>query len=413
MEERRPMRYIQMMPSIAHTYGNAVAFMQKWIIDQFPKRDNGESIFKTINISSKIAHRQIRRTPNEISKNTKPIIMFTPRIDLNEDRFLKGTLITDRLFLNPSNYAPASLQPFFLDKRNEIVINYQLNRAVMYMDVLCIFSSFIQQTNNANYFKNLVPLDDILILDTCLESYLSQEMMEIVAKLSNQEIESNGSVKKFLNYMNQHSVGPVTYKLQGSTNTREFYRYYPVKIMCQVGSFDTPDGEKNGQISDYYTIRFTCRIEFYTTGFYYLFSDKIHQTKKPIMPDDSSIIPIYTDVILREEWDLKTGWSEYNRASCRLDKINDSVDFKEMLSPSIIAAIKYYVAKDYYVKDIVDIRVREQGKFMTEGVGYTIDYDNFTINFNNKDYGFLTYTIMICINPEEINELIKKLYDLK
>ena len=59
MEKRplvsHPVKFVQMMPSSAHTYGNAVAFIQKWLIDQFPKKENGDSIFKSINVSSKLS----------------------------------------------------------------------------------------------------------------------------------------------------------------------------------------------------------------------------------------------------------------------------------------------------------------------------------------------------------------------
>ena len=114
-----PVKFVQMMPSSAHTYGNAVAFIQKWLIDQFPKKEDGSSIFKTINVSSKIAHRQLRRT-TEIGKNNKPALMIRPRVDFSDDRFLQGTPLTDKMLLNSINYE--------LDegKRNAIKLFHQL-----------------------------------------------------------------------------------------------------------------------------------------------------------------------------------------------------------------------------------------------------------------------------------------------
>ena len=47
-----------------------------------------------------------------------------------------------------------------------------------------------------------------------------------------------------------------------------------------------------------YTCNFTMKIEFYGTGFYYLFSDKIHKIPKPSIPNDSTLIPVFTDVIM-------------------------------------------------------------------------------------------------------------------
>jgi len=407
-----PVKFIQMMSSSAHTYGNAVAFIQKWLIDQFPKNDENESIFKSINVSSKIAHRQLRRTSNEINKNNKPALMIRPRIDFNEDRFLQGTSLTDRMLYNSYNFGPDALQPFFFDWRNQIAIKYQMNRTVMYVDVVMMFSTLMQQLNYATYLKNKIPINNPFDLDTCFESYLSVELMTMISELSGIPIMNNGSVKQFLSYMNQNSNTPVTYKLQGSTNSDEFYRYYPVKIITTIPSFDIDDGEKNGQVNDNYQITFTIKMEFYTNGMYFLFSDRAFEIKKPHIPDDSSIIPIFTDVLLREDWDLKTGWAQYNRATCRLSKEFDTIEFEPLLSPAIMAAIRHYVIHNNYVGEIVDIRIREQGRLMSPGTEYAVDFEKNEIHFFNKDYGYLTYTIMICINPELINELIKREFKL-
>lgn len=417
MEKRplksHPVKFVQMMSSSAHTYGNAVAFIQKWLIDQFPKKDNGDSIFKSINVSSKIAHRQLKRTNHEISKNTKPSLMIRPRVDFSEDRFLQGTTLTNRLLYNSYNFGPDALQPFFFDYKNQVAIKYQLNRTVMYIDVIMLFSTLMQQLNYATYIKNKIPIDTPFDLDTCFESFLSVELMEMISELSGVPISVNGSVKNFLSYMNQHSNSPVTYKLQGSTNSYEFYRYHPVKIITTIPSIEVDDGERNGQIDDNFQINFTIRMEFYTNGMYFLFSDKVFEVKKQTIPDDSSIIPIFTDVLLREDWNLQTGWVQYNRATCRLNELNDSINFSSMLSPAINTAIKSYVDRAYHVGEIVDIRIREQGRLMSPGTEYTVDFEKMLINFKNDDYGYLTYTIMICINPENINAFIKKEFNLK
>lgn len=410
--ESHPVKYIQLIPSSAHTYGNAVAFIQKWLIDQFPKKDDGESVFKSINVSSKIAHRQLRRTSNEISKNSKPALMIRPRIDFNDERFLQGTSLTDRLLYNSYNFGPDALQPFFFDSKNEVAIKYQMNRTVMYVDIVMMFSTLMQQLDYATYLKNKIPINNPFDLDTCFESFLSVELMEMISELSGVPIISNGSVKNFLSYINQHTNTPVTYKLQGSTNSQEFYRYYPVKIITTIPSFEIDDGERNGQINDNYQLSFTIRMEFYTNGLYFLFSDRVFKIRKPSLSDESSIIPIFTDVLLREDWNLQTGWSQYNRATCGLSQKYDKINFSTLLSPAITAAIKYYVDRNYYVGEIVDIRIREQGRMMSPGTEYAVDFENLNIQFFNKDYGYLTYTIMICINPEMINNIIKKEFKL-
>lgn len=414
MNNKTDIRYLQLMGSPAHTYGNAVAFIEKWLLDLFPKRDNDESIFRTIHVSSKLAHRQLRSTSNEFNKRMKPAIALRPRVDFQEDRFLQGTPLIEKMIQPSLNYGLDGLQPFFLDSKNKIQIKYQMNRTVMYVDVVMMFSTLMQQLNYASYIKNTISIGHPFTLSTCFESFLSTELMEMVSELSDIPIrESDKSVHRFLSYLNQHSGGPITYKMQGSTGTDEFYRYYPVNIDTKIDSIDLTDGEKNGQISENYQISMSIRMEFYTTGYYYLFSDRVFKIRHPKFDDDSTIIPIYTDLLLKEDLNLQPGWVLLNRASCILDKEHDDLSIKKLIRPSVSTAVEHYQKNGIPLQEILDIKIRKQGDILFEGVDYKIDYDNFIIHFNNDEYGFFTYTIMICVNVEEINYLVKKLCNLK
>ena len=413
-ESNKPIKYIQMMNSAAHTYGNAITFIQKWLIDLFPKRDDNESVFRTIHVSSKLAHKQIRSSNHEMYKKTKPTMIIRPRVDFNDDRFLRGTPLTDRMNMHQLNFTPSALNEFFFDHENKLAIKYQMNRTVMYADVTLIFSTLIQQLNYATYIKNAISIGHPFDLHTCFESFLAMEMMEVVADVAGIPIkDSNGSVYNFLEYMNAHTLGPVTYKLQGSTQTQEFYRYYPVTIDTMIDSIDVDDGERNGQINDNYQIRFSVRMEFYTTGFYFIFNDSIHKIKHPEFSEDSAIIPVYTDVLLKEDLDLAIGWNLYTRFSCRLEKEFDSIQIESMLNQSIKAAIKYHVSEGIPMDEMIDIKIRRQGDQIKQGRDFTIDYNTLEIKFNNKEFGFFTYTVFVCINIEYINDLICNVFKLR
>ena len=404
-------KYVSLMTSMSHTYGNALAFIQNWVLnDIFP-----ENMFKTIHVNSKIAHRQIRSTPHEYIKKTKPMIIFRPRIPgYNEDRFLKGTPLIERQMDIKSSWGMTSLQPFFHDPENNLSISYQLNRTVMYVDVVVVLSTLMQQLDYYHYIVNATRLDRPFILQTCMESYMPQEMLAILGNLGHVPLyDENGSTKEFLDYMNGHSFYPITYKLQGSTNSREFYRYYPVNIDTMITDLDKDEGERVGNIMNQYTISFSIRMEFNSTGFYYIFSDKIYDLKLPkIDPENSSIIPVFTDVYNKEDLNLAQGWSLYNRASYRLETPDDVVNLNQLLNMSIQEAIKYYKDNGLPLLDIIDIKVRKQGKPVRNGEEYTLNWDTLDITFNNQDT-YHTFSILICINVEQINNLIKVVYNLK
>ena len=411
IEQKDDRTYVSLMGSISHTYGNALAFIQNWIINLFPK-----DLFKTIHVNSKIAHRQLKSTPHEFLKKTKPMIVFRPRIAMHdEDRFLKGTQLTERQTDLYNKWGLTNLQPFFNDPKNNLSIKYQLNRTVMYVDVILVFSTLMQQLNYYHYIENSVRINHPFFLSTCLESYIPQEMLKIVSDCVNIPLyDENGSTKEFLTYMNQNSCYPITYKLQGSSKSREFYRYYPVNIDTTITDLERDEGEKSGNIMSQFQISFTVKMEFNSTGFYYIFGENIYDLKLPIVDGGSSdIIPVFTDVLLHDDLNLKPGWSLYNRASYRFDKDDDNyVNFDEMLNSSIREAIKYHLDNGITVYDFIDVMIRKQGEMLRMEADYTIDWEKKEILFKDVN-SYYTYSIVICINIEYINNLMKTLYNLK
>lgn len=248
-------KYVALMSSMSHTYGNALAYMQNWIMNLFP-----ENLFDTIHVNSKIAHRQIRSTPDEFLKKQKPIIVFRPRIPTHnsEDKFLRGTPLIERQTDLYSTWGATNLQPFFRSEENDLMISYQMNRTVMYVDVVCVFSTLMQQLDYYHYIENSVRINHPFTLNTCFESYLSQEMLKIIGDVCNIPIyDGNGNCKEFLQFMNQNSIYPITYKLAGESRSDEFYRYYPVSIDTIITDLDKDDGERTGNVMTAYQLSFT------------------------------------------------------------------------------------------------------------------------------------------------------------
>lgn len=406
-----PIHYMQMMGSSAHTYGNAVAYIQKWLEDVFPP-----GLFKTFHVNSKIAHRQIRSTNQEIFKKQKPMMVLRPRVELDEDRFLMGTPLIQRQSLYYSNLGMEALQPFFSDQERQLAIRYQLNRTVMNIDVILLFSTYMQQQNYASFFINSVPIGIPFDLETCLESYLSQPMMKAVSDLSGVPLfDKENNVRDFLMYMNGHTNTPVTYKLQGSTQTHEFYRYYPVKIDTNIPSISTDDGERIGHVMDNYQISFTIRMEFYTTGFYYLYAQQKLLDDLPRMEveNDSVIIPVYTDTILKKDLQLDAGWELYNRVTIILEQKHDVMSISNQLDSSIWTIIQYHFDHGIPLTELIKLKIRKQGREIQEGVGFKVDYKEQKIHFYNQDYDYYSYCILFCVNRFYINQLTKDLYQLK
>lgn len=406
----KPIHYIQCQCSTAHTFGNVTAFVQNWLINLFP-----ENFFKTVHVNSKIAHTQLRSTPNEFLKKQTPAFIIRPRIDWNDSaKFLNGTPIIQRQGDLYHTYGGTNLQEFFKDNKNEVAVKYQLNRYVMNFDVVLIVNTLMKQINWASYFQNACRVGTPFTLSTCLESYISPEMLKQISVCTGVPmVDFEDSNREFLRYLNSNSIYPITYKLQGSTGSDEYYRYYPANIDCLISDFNTDDGEKNGQIQDKFQITFSMRCEFYAAGFYYLFSDKIDRISNIIIDDtDSTLVPMFTDVMLNEDIDLPMGWKLYASPSCRLESKNDSINIEGLFSTSIKTAIAFHLQRGIPLVEFFKIRVREQGRLLQYGVDWEFDPETYELKFIDCSL-YYTYKILIMINVEYINELVKDVYKLK
>lgn len=402
-------QYITVLGSASHTYGNVIAKVENWVLEQFP-----ENLFKTIHVNSQLAHRQIRTTNHEFLKKTKPMIIFRPRIDLNEDRFLKNTPIMEIQNELYSTYGGTNLQNFFEDPKSHLNIKFQLNRTVMYMDVILIFSTLMQQMDYLNYANNTLLRDRPFDIPTFLESYIPLEMVDVVSEITNIPIYAeDGSTKDFLQYLEGNSKYPITYKLQGQTRTHEFFRLYPTNILTTISDLSYDDGNKIGHISTEYQITFTIRLEFNSTGFYYLFyqdMDKINLPK--VDPEDSTVIPVFCDVITKEDLNLRQGWHLYNQASIMIETPDDEVVFDSLVNESIKNVLKYHMENGLPLLEWLDIKVRQNGKLLYENRDYEIDYEKLILHFKNRNI-HMSYKILICVNIEYVNDLIKNIFDLK
>ena len=399
--------FVSCQTSAAHTYGNITAIIQKKLIDIFPK-----GLFKTVHVNSKIAHKQLRSSSNEIFKKEKPMFILRPRIEWdNSNMFMGGTLINNRVTDIYSSYGGTNLENFMIDKQKGFMMKYKLDRCVLTFDVVLIFSTLMEQINYATFIRNAIGNDRNMMIETSAESYIAPELMELISSISGVPLkDSSGSVDPFVKYLNAISNTPVTYRLQGSTNSMEFYRYYPVKIDTTFSGLSTDEGERVNQVMSQYQLNFSIKCEFWGTGLYYLFSDKIDRNYHIPVSDSGNIIPLYTDVICAEDYDLKPGWRLYTQPSCKIDKPNDVLDISPLFNESLKQVIALHVKQGIPWTEFIDIRVRQQGVPMTYGKNYFINMDEMKLYFKNCGT-FYTYKILIYIKLDYINSVIENILD--
>ncbi|MDD3172056.1 MAG: hypothetical protein PHF63_00050 [Herbinix sp.] len=329
---------------------------------------------------------------------------------------MQGTLLTSRITDSFVDVDVNNLQAFMEGKNKEFYTMFLLNRMRMYFDVFMIFDTRISQLNNAIYFSNMVRQERPFMIETCLESLIPEQIITMISKDNNIPIfDDNGSVSPFMEFMNSQSHYPVTYKLKNSSGTDEFFRFYPVNLDTTIVNFNVDDGDKKEMVEDIYPITFSVMCDFNTAGLYYYFSKKntiIDFDTSIRLEDNGKIIPIFT-VSNLFNYNIPTGFNIYTSSMYMVESniYEDVLDISPLFSDETLTLIKYHKDNSLSYNLFLKFRVLKNNVELDESeFEVNIDTMKLTTKKVNIDS---TYRLIIYINTQYANELVKRLYNLE
>ncbi len=405
--------------SVSHTFGNVTAFVTEYVKSWFPI-----NYFRTVNISSTIAYRYFNIFDNsnkEFIKKNKPMLIIRPRVDLmNDDVFLRGSLLTTRITDNFLDRDFGNLQPFIEDAETGIEVRYLMNRIKMFFDISIIVESQIEQLNQASFIKNRVRQDLPFVIQTALESNIPRPIMEGISKVKGIDIDDT---KEFLEYINGVSYYPVTYKMKNASGNDEFFRYYPAHIDAIITGLQIDEGSRKGFIDDVFTINFTIETEFTTSGLYYIFTRDpkaleiigVGITDFNIQDgeDSAKLIPSFTIEKLFDQ-PIPPGWNIYVSTFYKVEasKIPDVMSFEPLINRSLKAAINYHLEKGIsFVKMIKFFIFKDNTLLSEKNKDFEINYETLEITTNVTNI-ISTYRLLIVVNTLYINELVGEMISI-
>lgn len=406
--------YTVSQTSLAHTYGNVTCQIVDYLKNMFP-----DNYFKTVHVSSTIAYRQFNIFQNsnkEFLRKNKPMLIVRPRVELNDSEvFLYKTFLTTRMTDNYMDTSFTNLQPFIYDNERGNCMKFLLNRLKMMFDVTIVTETQIEQLNISHFFKNRVRQDAPFFIQTSLENYIPRELMKLMSKdIGIPMYDENGSIAKFLEYVNGVSLYPITYKMKNSSGNDEFFRHYPVNIDTMIQGLSIDDGAKRGFVSDAFTTSFTVSTEFNSAGLYYYFASKpelIDELKVNIEEEESGkIIPLFTINNLDERRPAD-GWNVYCAPVYKVSSKPDITDFSSLINNSLKTAINYHKEHSIPLSVFLKYRVTQDNKDLEEGTHYDIDFDKFVLTTYSCN-GNSTYRLIIYVNTLYINNLIDEILNL-
>jgi len=395
--------------SASHTYGNVMSVIEKYILDIFP-----QDLFKTITASTTLASRQVTHLPRQLHKKELPIMVLVPRISFGQgdDRFLAHTQINDRFTNTHAFYGDGSLLPLAEDPRKSIYVHGHYNRAVMFIDIIMTFNTFAEQINYMSYIHNMIPVGHNQFVRAPLELYIPEEFCNLLGNVSKVNVhDKDDSVYNFLTYMNSIWHYPITYKLKGGSNTDEFFMYYIADIDTTFQEPQAGTGIKDGQIRRGYDITFTVKCEFNTIGYLTLNSPDMKKQIHIPTKNDDAIIPIFSDVINLDDFNLPVGWSILGWPIFKLKQGENSISIDNILNQSLRIVIDHHLKLGIPMERFIKVQFRENGQILNNELFY-IDWVNRELILTNPNQR-RTYRLIITVSHDYINNLIKELYQLE
>lgn len=411
-EESWKNNFMTVYPSAAHTYGNALASIEQYIIDLFPA-----GLFKTINTAMSSSNRQLRSTPSQLVKKRFPILVSKARIDYGQDgnRALPYTLLTDRQSDAQLGWGLGNLQPLMSDRIHNFRLEWFLNRWILNVDFILAFNTINEQINWMNYLLNSTKIAHPFLLVRPLETLIPRPIIDEISYLSGVPVYQNGSVGPYLQYLNAISDDPITYKLKGGSGNDEFFRYYMAEIDTTISNPEADEGQRSSQTNRLYEISFTVRAEFNGVGYFFLSSPKIRGSNVKIQPSDdkSSIVCHYTDDINYRLIDIPAGWSILSTPTVRFSSYDDNtVSLLPILDEKINRLIQFFIDNGMDPSQIISIDFRKRSHVIELKSPWRIDWKNRRIIMEEPDL-HETYRLLILVNMGLIHNYEKMLWGLK
>lgn len=414
------MRYSMAAASLAHTYGNIATFANSFLLSLFPP-----NYFKTNYINSTIAYRDFATYNNnrkEFVKKQKPMLIMKPRIEMDvlDDLPINQTYLAQRIYdINNDDIETGNLQNFFFDKDNKRQIQFLLNALRINFDVTIVVETQMEQINLAHYFKNRVRQNWEMTKIVGLESYISRDIMYLLAKDAGYAdvftTSEESRIGEFLTYVNNNSMYPVTIKYKNASGRHEFFRYHHSHVNMAITGLSIDDPNKKNMVSEECYITFSLRCDFNTAGLYVylsnndtIFEEIQNEGLHDNLTDVNTLVPTTTPQWYYTNRTMPDGWQVFTMPAFEIDTddIPYKLDFSVLLNLSLNEALNYHKKHGIPITTFMNAVVLKGTREMEiERKEYEIDWDNLMLYVYNRNITS-EYRFVLLVNTDYLNNLL-------
>jgi len=405
--------------SSSTTYGNISCSVREYILAKFPYE-----FFKYTNISSEIAYRNLYRqfggnnNMNEIKKRRKPYLIIKPSYQPNDsDAFLNNIPLTKNYDNIEYGIDKRHLFPILKDPEKEFNLKYKMNRDRIEFDVTITLATLHQQLDLYKFMVNQMVWDRSFIHRSSLESMIPRSMIEYIGKITELDItdKTQNMLPILLQYLNNRSNYPITYKMKNASGRDEFFMYYNHDTIMTLYDLSFDEGNMKNMMGDAYNINFRISVEFNLPGLFILEGDTNIQNKVQFdlavyepYSGTTEFIPIYTIENIHNRYpSYLDGFRLYTSSIFNVDyevgKTKDTLDISPLFESAAINVIRENTQLNIPISTFIKAIILKDNVELVEGTDFIADWNNLNIDVFKLEKTS-TYRLIIYINNLKLND---------
>lgn len=367
------------IPSEVHGYSIGVEFMRDWFMEKFPK-----DFFKTVYINGKNIMDDFRRFNKEkILIIEKPALAIIPSISIDYNRDTLDLELGGREILTrPSKYYKDA---FIIDPDNNIFLGIKLKQLEMPFTFKVRVNTRAQQLDLMNYMKMALRIGATQKHFLSMDFHIPIDIILAIAENRKFEIKDGKVVDivGFLQYLNGHSLLPITYKYRTiNGNSEYFVRLSDVytHISC-LDQLQIDEGVRTGHLDTNFHIEMNAILKIAVPSYYFFYSKEQYDTTYEKI--STSLEALYTYKNIEPPEKNKKGWLQYLSTEwTEPERFISTIPFKELFEGGpLLEVIEYTKSLGISPSIFIDFSLYAETKEME---GYTIDWDNMEIIVNRE-----------------------------
>lgn len=268
------------VPSTVQSYSLCVEFMKKWFLSKF-----APDSFKSIYVEGKNIYDDFRSLSRmELLKKPKPALAIVPSINWefnneNIDSYPFGM----ELYTQTGKFK----ESFFKCPESKSYLGIGMETLLMPFVFRVRVETRAQQLDLFKFMKMACRVGFTCGENVDLDFHVPYPLMIQLARDNGFETINKGDtefikeVPKFLRWVNMRSALPFLYKFRALNGKNEFFiRMRDMYVHIRPTDISADDGEREGQLSNNFTIDLSAEVRFPAPKIYAYYSDNAHKLQE-------------------------------------------------------------------------------------------------------------------------------------